>query len=169
MMRRQLVWIISIVVIGAVIAYLYPVGVVENREPPAQIGELFGEQWILRTIVTDGQVSLSAATTITIQFDEDGTATGFGGCNTFFGEYLTTDEYQIVGKSGDGEEQTGVGGSIVLGPIAQTERACLEPNLMDQENRFFAALNQVTSFQLLSESLKLASEDEQTSLTFGLE
>ncbi len=171
MQQRKLVWLIPIVVIGLIIAYVYPIGVTENREPPIQTEQLFGQQWILQSLVIDGQeVTLSANTRITIQFDEDRTATGSGGCNTFFGdEYQVSGEYQIVAKTVQGEEQIGVGGSMSLGPIARTEMACLEPDLMEQENQFFTALNQVTSFQVTTESLKLTSQDEQTSLNFGVE
>ncbi len=169
--KRKLVWLIPIVVIAGIIAYVYPIGVTEFRDQPVQTEQLFGQQWILQSLMIDGQeVTLSANTRITIQFDEDGMVEGSGGCNTFSGdEYQVSGEYQIVVKSVQGEEQNGVGGSMSLGPIARTEMACLEPGLMEQENQFFTVLNQVTSFQVMPKSLKLTTQDEQTFLNFTTE
>ena len=170
MEQRKLVWLIPIVVVGLIIAYVYPIGVTEVREPPIQTEQLFGQQWILQSLMIDGQeVTLSAETRITIQFDEDGEAEGSGGCNTFFGEYQVSGEYQINATKVDGEEQTGAGGSLSFGAIASAEMACLEPGLMEQENQFFSALNTVASFQVMPKSLKLTTQDEQTSLNFGVE
>ena len=77
------------------------------------------------------RVLLSNDIRITIFFDEEGMVRGSGGCNTFFGEYLISVEYQIFGKSEEGmEEQIGVGGTMPLESIAHTERACIEPGRM---------------------------------------
>jgi heat shock protein HslJ len=170
MEQRKLVWLIPIIVVAGIIAFIYPFGVTEDRDPPVQIDQLFGSKWILQSLMIEGQeVTVSEDRRATIQFVGDGEAEGSGGCNTFFGEYQVSGEYQIIATKGGGEEQTGGGGSLSFGAIASTEMACLESGLMEQENQFFSALNTVASFQVMPDSLTLSSQDEQTVLRFGLE
>lgn len=154
MKQRKLVWLVPIIVVAGIIVYFYPFGDTEDQEPPIQIDQLFGSNWILQSLMIEGQeVTFSEESRVTIQFDEDGDAEGSGGCNTFSGEY-----------------QTGAGGSLSFGAIVWTEMACLEPeDIMEQETQFFSALNMVASFQLMPDSLTLSSQDEQTFLRFGLE
>lgn len=139
-----------------------------------QIEELFEQNWILQSLMIDGQqVALSAETNTTkqfaIQFDEEGMVSGYGGCNGFTGDYQTTDEYKIVDKSDQGEDQIGVGGSMSFGPLLRTAMGCVPPSLMEQENQFFAALELITLFQVLDKNLKLTTTDEQTVLNFTSE
>ena len=161
MRRRQLIWLIPIVIAGFIIAFAYPIRIVEQREH-LSTEQLIGKKWILWSLVSGGQkVLLSDDTRITVQFEDDGEVSGSGGCNTFFGEYQASGEYQIFGKSVEGSEfQMGVGGSIYFGPIAQTEMACPDTGRMDREKQFFAALQQVTQFEVTSESLKLFDQDD---------
>jgi heat shock protein HslJ len=68
-------------------------------------------------------------TEITALFAEDNSLTGSGGCNN----YATT--YRV-----DGSELT-------ISPAASTQMACAEP-IMEQETGYFAALSNVTQFEI---------------------
>ena len=172
---------VPVLIVGLVIAFVYPLSEVVYRGQPIRTQQLLGGQWVLRSLVTDGQVVLlSDDPGITIEFDEEGMLSGSGGCNIIFGEYQASGEYTISAGTdqgngdtvGLGGTQIGVGGTMSLGPIAHTERACLDPpGRMETENQFFAALGQVTLFQVTSESLKLFDQDEPSYqlLVFGLD
>ncbi len=171
-MNRRLLVLIPIVIAVLIVLFVYPVGVRESEDRPMKSEQLVGQSWVLDSLVNDGQrVLLSDDIRITIQFDEEGMVRGSGGCNTFFGEYLISVEYQISGKSGQGiEEQIGVGGMMSLESIFHTERACIEAGRMEQEGQFFAALGPVTKFQVTSESLKLFTGEEPSDvlIIFGI-
>jgi putative lipoprotein len=74
---------------------------------------------------------------ITAQFGPDGQLSGFGGCNDYSGTYTT-----------------GQDGTVKIGPISTTKKACDQPaNVMEQESQYLAALQSVTTFQVQSSSL----------------
>ena len=57
-----------------------------------------------------------------------------------------------------------------LESIFHTERGCIEPGRLEQEGQFFAALGQVTKFEVTSESLKLFTGEEPSDvlIIFGI-
>lgn len=71
---------------------------------------------------------------------EQGSISGSGGCNQFEASYRK------------------VGGRIIIDPIIATRRACEQPR-MDQENRFFGALQQVHK--------AIMAPDDQLTLSYG--
>ncbi len=184
MNRRKLVWVIPLVIILMIIAYLlWPISEIEHREPPINTEQIFGKTWVLKSLLINGEtLYISEYTTVTIRFNEEGTVHGFGGCNNFSGEYQISGEYKInaTTNSDQSEEQIGVGGTISIEQISHTEKACQVPDtisdwndisrrLQEQENKYFLSLGEVTSFQVTSESLKLTNQDEQIVLDFILE
>ena len=64
----------------------------------------------------------------TIAFDDQGSVSGTGGCNTFNGE-VTID-----------------GSDLTFGPLATTQMFCAEEGVADQEQAFLTALQDVTSY-----------------------
>jgi heat shock protein HslJ len=82
-----------------------------------------------------------------IMFDSRSYVSGTGGCNTFHAP--------VVGES-DG---------VSFGPIASSRRAC-EAALMQQEQRFFAALTKKTRLESDLDKLFLVAEDGQVALRF---
>jgi heat shock protein HslJ/predicted RecA/RadA family phage recombinase len=70
---------------------------------------------------------------------------GFGGCNRYVG--------QVVEKSP---------GAIVVGPLAGTKMACPSP-AMEVEDRFLAAMSQVTRYSFVGGRLVLSAVDGGTS------
>src|SRR3970040_107324 len=74
---------------------------------PSTSERLMSQGWTLQSMVTGGaEVALEEGVTATIQFAEDGTYSGSGGCNNYSGTY-TID-----------------GSSISLGVAASTMMAC---------------------------------------------
>jgi heat shock protein HslJ len=92
---------------------------------------LSGTSWDVTGINNGAQavVSVAAGTTITAQFGADGQMSGSGGCNDYSASY------------------TAVDGTIVIGPVAATQKAC-DPAVMQQEQQYFAALAKAHSFDV---------------------
>ena len=104
--------------------------------------DLPGTSWVL--VDLDGTAPVGE-TPPTIAFDDQGTVTGTGGCNTFNGE-VTID-----------------GSDMSVGPLASTQMAC-EEDISNQEAAFFTALQDVTSYTVDNEG-RLVLQDGAT-LTF---
>jgi heat shock protein HslJ len=75
-------------------------------------------------VITGSEVSLG--------FDLDGSLHGNASCNRFFGGFTLTGE------------------SLTLSPVGTTRMAC-ENDILEQENRFLAALEKVSRFESLTE------------------
>lgn len=82
--------------------------------PPGLVGTTWRAETIAGQPVADGAAS-------TLSFLADGRVAGLGGCNRYAGTIRAED------------------GRLRVGPLAATRMAC-DPALMDQEARFFAAL-----------------------------
>jgi putative lipoprotein len=95
-------------------------------EPPTQPPlDLADTQWVAEEIggqpVADGVES-------SLSIDANSRASGTGGCNRYFGDVAHSD------------------GTISFGPLGSTRMACPE-TMMDQEQRFFAALETSRSYR----------------------
>ena len=87
---------------------------------------LVGTRWLAEDIGGRGVIDAAQST---LEFRSVTEVGGSGGCNGFFGR-LELDGTQLR-----------------LGPLGSTMRACAEA-LMDQEQRYFAALEQARSYRL---------------------
>lgn len=74
-------------------------------------------------------VSVAAGTAITARFGADGQLSGNGGCNDYSAMY------------------TAVNGTITIGPVAATQKAC-DAAVMQQEQQYFAALALAHTFDV---------------------
>lgn len=93
--------------------------------------------WLLTEL--DGKSPLPS-TTVTAEFDPDGSIGGTSGCNSYSGSYT------VEGKS------------IAMGPFVSTLMAC--PDLvMDQETRYLKALENAVMFQINADELTLEDAD----------
>lgn len=86
---------------------------------------LVGVTWLVEDIRGGGVMDRAQTT---IGFDERGGVHGSGGCNQFNGAAEVS------------------GGALSFGPLAATRRACAEA-LMDQESKFFGALDAVKGYR----------------------
>lgn len=98
---------------------------VEHASAPPQEDTAPVGRWLAEVIGGDGV--LDRLQTV-LEIASDGTVSGSGGCNRMSGRATIT------------------GRSIRFGPLASTNMACT-PAAMDQEHRFFTALNQVRRWE----------------------
>ncbi|MEZ4769238.1 MAG: META domain-containing protein [Caldilineales bacterium] len=103
-------------------------------------------RWLLVSF-EPGRVPLPNTTT-TVAFGGSGELTGSGGCNTYSGGYSVN------------------GTSLTVGPLASTEMAC-EPDVMDQEQLYLAALQSAASFDLPGGQLVLFDAAGQEILRYN--
>jgi len=94
--------------------------------------------WLLQSI--NGNAVLAHVKS-TLDLSEDGAVSGSGGCN------------RLLGKAAID------GSNIKFGNIASTQMACLQGE-MDQEHKFFAALDTVRGWRLEATGSKLVLLDE---------
>jgi len=100
--------------------------------------DLAGSSWdlIAYNNGTGGFQSTVIDVPVTAFFEEDGTLSGAGGCNSYTGSW-ETDE-----------------GSIEIGPLASTAMAC-EPDLMDQEARYLVVLQEADTYRVDATTLEM--------------
>lgn len=114
---------------------------------PAQTEiSLEGTSWRLTSL---GDKPVMAASDVTLKFGETGEFTGNAGCNGYFGSYtLDNGEFQV-------------------GPVGNTEMACLEPEgLMDQEVDYLRGLYTAVAIEMDGDTLKIVTADGM-SMTFS--
>jgi uncharacterized membrane protein/heat shock protein HslJ len=104
----------------------------------AGVRELMHRRWALRSFGTkDSEDPLVPRTSISLEFAVDGKVHGSGGCNRYFGAY-----------------EMGPGDSLKIKSIGSTRMACPQ-EFMDQELRYFEALQSVSVFKVENELLQL--------------
>ncbi len=96
-----------------------------------------------------GGVASSATTSGSTAMFAEGQVRGIGGCNRF------TATYEIEGDQ------------ITIGPAGATEKLCIEPEgIMEQEQQFFEALGRARTFSLTPEKLDLRDENGSLQVSF---
>ena len=114
-----------------------------NTEPR---NAAYGE-WELVSLVVDG-VEVPAIDEFRPYLRLDADVSGGGGCNQIRGQYNVTDV------------------SFVLSGMSMTERACAEPERMEQEERYFTALSAARSYEREDDELRLYDRDGNLLLRF---
>ena len=109
------------------------------------INELVGTEWVLEDlsgdVVTDNVQS-------SIRFEKEDKIVGWGGCNRYFANVQAD------------------GSSIDIGPIGSTRRIC--PSVvMDQEERFFKALEKARSITRQDTFLLISVEGVEKPMRFS--
>lgn len=118
-------------------------GAGSRPQPGKPVASLSGTEWTVREI--DGVAATPGAgdKDLQIAFSDEGVS-GFAGCNSFTGSFDT---------SGD---------SLTLGPLAATQRACIDNDVSAQEIKFLAALAEVDTYAIEGDTLLLKDESDQT-------
>ena len=110
---------------------------------------LANTQWSLESFGLNSAVNpVVAGSTLTLQFDSSGQASGSGGCNTFGGAY------QVQGNT------------LSLNNLVSTERACLEQALNQQEQSYLQALQGASTFEIDGGNLVIHYNNAQGVLNF---
>jgi len=105
-----------------------------------------GTRWVATGFTVDGAGGLlPAGIHLTLDFNDAGGVGGTAGCNSYFGTV------------------TFAAGGIAITGIGSTEMAC-DPEVMDREARFLAALGRVTAFTLEGDHLTLTTSDGAVSV-----
>lgn len=94
---------------------------------------LDGSEWTLATL--GGQPPV-AGSNVTLAF-AGGNASGSGGCNQYRGPY------------------TADGSSLTFGPLIATKRACLSPEMNQQETAYLDALSKTATYEVTGDRLIL--------------
>jgi len=114
---------------------------------------IVGTTWILDVASVEALIDevVPPETRVTIRFEDDGTASGAAGCNSFAGSYTEGD-----------------GGALTIEPGATTQMACEEP-LMQVEAAYIAALAELDASEVVDEGAGLVLTGGETTLTYDAE
>ena len=108
---------------------------------------LLGAGWVLASLTNpDGEITVPPASAPVINFSEDGSLSGNGGCNNIMSEFTAED------------------GSISFSPIASTMMYC--DGVMDLESSFTIGLEAVSRYEISGNRLLLSDDSYTTVLTF---
>jgi heat shock protein HslJ len=109
---------------------------------PSQLsmgGNLADTEWTLISYGIPGaETPVVASSRVTLKFGSAGQVSGSGGCNSFSGHYENRDN------------------TVSFSAMNSTLMACMEQGRMDQEQRYFNALQTSGVFQLTGETLTLS-------------
>jgi len=118
---------------------------------PSDDGSLLeATQWVLVAFVEEGVKTRPVeGTEITLAFPaDDPSAYGSGGCNRYFGDYEVEDD------------------TISFGSIGSTKMFCFGDGVMQQESRYFNALQSADSFKTTGSRLRISYGEGQGVLVF---
>ena len=111
---------------------------------------LNGTGWTLTEYVSnDTPLATLNGTTVTLNFDKEGSITGTAGCNHYFASY----------------EMKGT--TITIGQAGSTEMYCTAPGVMEQESVYLALLGRASSVTIENDRLTLADAKGTTILSFA--
>jgi heat shock protein HslJ len=118
----------------------------------AQSQDLKATNWEVISYNNGNQAvtSVMLGTTLSANFNADGTLSGDGGCNTYSGSYKVN------------------GNNISIGPLASTKKYCADPaGVMDQETQYLAALQTAATYQVQGNMLELRTQDGALAVQFS--
>ena len=127
----------------------------QKTTPSFEVADLIDRMWILESFETvEGDIASSSLALpdveVVIDFTDDGRLMGAGGCNSYTGRYTAREN-----------------GALEFSQLGFTDMACLSPEgAMAQEDRYFDALVDVSSFEILDHRLRLYHGDGPSVLNF---
>jgi len=127
-----------------IVGLLMSAGCSHTAESPMIVNELIGTEWVLEEI--DGR-GVADNVQSTLRFDGNDRIIGWGGCNRYFTGFDSA------------------GNGIKLGPIGSTRRTC-PAVVMDQEDRFFQALEKARTIRIEASHLVIDCEGIKKPLKF---
>jgi len=117
-----------------------PTSVVVVISGPATDPALTGN-WNFKGATIAGSMPVIPNVQITLKFNNDGTFTGFGGCNNYNGGYNLTGQTTEFGKT------------ITIGPIASTKMYCADT--ADLESKYLANLQNTKTYSITNNKMLL--------------
>ena len=97
--------------------------------------------WNFKGATIAGSMPVIPNVQITLKFNNDGTFTGFGGCNNYNGGYTLTGNTTEFGKT------------ISIGPIASTKMFCADTS--DLESKYLANLQNTKTYSITNNKMLL--------------
>lgn len=112
---------------------------------------LANSRWLLVSYgPSEAQIPVIEGTEVTLEFQDQARLAGSAGCNTFGADYSLTEEF-----------------GISITNMVQTEIACTEEGVMEQEGQYLSALQTANLFEHTGDTLKIWYDDSQSTLTFS--
>ena len=125
--------------------YDIQVVMVGRSETSGEATGLFGKEWLAEDLQNGGVID-NAQTTLTVQ--EDGSVSGSGSCNRYFGTAEVNENKLSFGQ---------MGSTFMMCP----------PALMNQERKFFDVLTNTKSYKIELGKLLLLDEQDEKIATFA--
>lgn len=120
-----------------------------TRAPVAVNAPLVGPTWRLAGLADNATArSALASPSATLIFSPDGRLSGTTGCNDVSGIYTTS------------------GNTLSIGPLAATERACLDPGATAQEQEMLAALGAAATYEIRGDRLTMTDSSGTRTVEF---
>lgn len=120
-----------------------------STPPTAEANVLAGTGWQLIDMEVGGNATpVVSGSHVTLEFSNDGQATGDAGCNSYGGSYSVDNDL------------------IRFGEVVSTEMACTESNLMAQEQQVLQALSSADRFEVRGDQLTLWYDNGRNRLNF---
>ncbi|MBN1153226.1 MAG: META domain-containing protein [Dehalococcoidia bacterium] len=122
-----------------------------SEGPGTPVGQptLAGTSWRLESLGRTGELVPALTTTeVTLDFTEDGRASGSAGCNRYFGQY-SSDETGVLSVSG----------------LGSTKMFCHEPGVMQQEQDYLNALGAASRYEVRDSQLHITGDDTELVFT----
>ncbi len=110
---------------------------------------LAGTHWKLASITAAGTAfQVPADANVTLNFDQDGQASGSAGCNSFGAQYQVN------------------GNTLTISQVISTMMACTDTGIMQQEQQYLKALNLTGTFEQTPTSLTINFDQGAGTLNF---
>lgn len=141
---RRLMLIATILCSALLMLVLTVSASVQDTPTTPTTDDLTGTRWWLISYgSSDEQTEVITDSEITLEFQSAGSAAGFGGCNSYSGTYTVEDE------------------TISFTSLISTEIACLESEVMRQEQAYFEALPAAIRYEYTDDQLTIWYGDDQ--------
>jgi putative lipoprotein len=97
--------------------------------------------WNFKGATIAGSMPVIPNVQITLKFNDDGTLSGFSGCNNYNGGYTLTGQTTEFGKT------------ITIGPLASTKKYCADT--ADLESKYLANLQNTKTYSITNNKMLL--------------
>jgi len=151
MKLSKLIFLLAIILITSGCAPIgsAPVPTAAPTVPPGATDALANTNWRLVSFgVAGAEAPVIEGTSLTLEFGAGGRVGGSGGCNSYGGEYQVN------------------GATLSINNIVSTLMACADERVMEQEQRYFQALEASARFELAGDRLTISHDDGQGALNF---
>lgn len=148
-LTKLLLWSLALLLAACMPIQPSAPAVVTSTTPADSKDGLVNTQWQLVSFgPSEAEMPVASAKPLTLEFRPDGQAGGFGGCNSFGGQY------QVQGST------------LAITQVISTKMACVAQSTTEQESRYFKALEAASEFTLADNHLTIQSDNGQGVLTF---